>query len=152
MAKPFTGKSEQEMGGSSSHFIDYNLGYRAGYASGYQTGKADAMSNATSNTTQLLNEVLGMQKQATNGERSPTEIYLSLGLILAGLICVSIEALVVIKKRMEDRNSIRLVLLTIVIAFGVALLPVGYSELQIAPVMTMLGGIAGYLLAGIDLK
>ena len=85
-------------------------------------------------------------------ERSLTEIYLSLGLLLFGLLLALMQTIVVVRRgKGWDRESIRLIGLTLVLTLGAVLLPVGYDEQQITPLMTLLGIVAGYLLAGIDL-
>lgn len=85
--------------------------------------------------------------------RSLTEIYLSLAILVSGLLFAGLQTRVVTKNGTGwDRNSIRLMGITLVLTFGVVLIPVGYSMEQIAPLWTLEGVIVGYLLAGIDIR
>jgi hypothetical protein len=131
--------------------IDY--GYKTGYLAGYQAGKADVLSNQTTtmtNISQGLAELLQTSnEQSSTEERSPVDWNLTLIILATGLILSILIAIPVYKSKnppWED-NSIRLLGIVWVIIGGLVLLPVGYSEQQIAPLWAMLGTIAGYLLA-----
>lgn len=130
----------------------FDNGYRVGFATGYQTGSSDVLRNTTTNMTEMLMLMKSDQPEEKPKERSLTEIYLSLGLLLFGLLLALMQTIVVVRRgKGWDRESIRLIGLTLVLTLGAVLLPVGYSEQQITPLMTLLGIVAGYLLAGIDL-
>ena len=131
----------------------YNLGFKAGYLGGYQTGKADVLSNQTTtmtNISQGLAEILqNNNEKSAPEERSPIEENLALIILATGLFLSLLISIPVYKsknKQWQD-NSIRLLGIVWVIIGGLVLLPVGYSEQQIAPLWAMLGTIAGYLLA-----
>ena len=156
---PFDAQDEAASGrdrGSSSVTIyqrGFDKGYTVGLATGYQTGSSDVLKNTTTNMTEMLMLMKSDQpEEETPRERSLTEIYLSLGLLLFGLLLALMQTIVVVKRgKGWDRESIRLIGLTLVLTLGAVLLPVGYDERQITPLMTLLGIVAGYLLAGIDL-
>jgi hypothetical protein len=83
--------------------------------------------------------------------RSMTEIYLSWGILLFGLVVLSLEVIVLLKQKQGwGANSTRIVGLTLVVVSGVFLITAGYSESQIAPMIGLLGTIVGYLLGKSD--
>lgn len=76
-----------------------------------------------------------------------TEMYLSLGILLFGIILMAFEVMVILKRQEGwNTNAIKVVGLTLVIVAGLFLITAGYSENQIAPMIGLLGTIAGYLL------
>lgn len=75
------------------------------------------------------------------------EIALSIGLLVFGGVLVGLQALLMItQKRYWDDWAIKVTGLTLVITAGLLLIVAGYSEEQAAPMMGMLGTVAGYLL------
>jgi hypothetical protein len=85
--------------------------------------------------------------ETTNPNRTITEIYFSLAILFFGMILAIMEILVVIRKGTGwDIESVRLLGLTLVITVGAFLIPAGYSQEQIAPLVALLGTIVGYLL------
>ncbi len=83
--------------------------------------------------------------------RSIAEIYLSLGVLLFGLIVLGLEVGVLLRLNQGwGVNSTRIVGLTLVVVSGVFLITSGYSEKQIAPMIGLLGTIVGYLLGKSD--
>lgn len=78
--------------------------------------------------------------------------YLSLAILLFGLILCLAEIIVLFKKKeiCWDASAFRVFGLTLIIVSGVFLITAGYSEYQIASMMGLLGTLAGYLLAKTD--
>ncbi len=92
-----------------------------------------------------------MPVTAPSQGRSMTEIYLSWGILLFGLVVLSLEVFVLLKQKQGwGVNSTRIVGLTLVVVSGVFLITAGYSESQIAPMIGLLGTIVGYLLGKSD--
>jgi len=82
---------------------------------------------------------------------SATEIYLSLGVLLFGIVILVLEVFVLLRQKQGwGVNSTRIVGLTLVVIAGVFLITAGYSESQIAPMIGLLGTIVGYLLGKSD--
>lgn len=74
-------------------------------------------------------------------------IYLSLGVLLFGLILVSLLILIVFKKNVGWTQDIsRAFTLSVIVTSGLFLITAGYTSQQIAPMFGLLGTIAGYLL------
>ncbi len=81
------------------------------------------------------------------GGRSTTEIYLSLAVLLFGLIILGLQIGIMFKVgKGWGSNSIRITGITLVIVSGLFLITAGYTQDQIAPMIGLLGTIAGYLL------
>lgn len=74
-------------------------------------------------------------------------IGLSLGILTFGGLLVAFQMLVMImQKRYWDDRSLKMVGLTIIVTAGMMLVAAGYSKDQAAPMMGLLGTVAGYLL------
>ena len=82
-----------------------------------------------------------------SGALSFVEITLSIGVLIFGAIIIGLEILVMLKREMYWENwSFRVIGLTLVITAGLFLIVAGYTQDQIAPMMGLLGTVAGYLL------
>jgi hypothetical protein len=81
-----------------------------------------------------------------------TSFYLSLSVLVFGLILCLAEIIVLFKKNdvCWDSSTFRVFGLTLIIISGIFLISAGYSEYQIASMMGLLGTVAGYLLAKTD--
>lgn len=78
---------------------------------------------------------------------SEPEIYLSIAVLIFGLILTILECIIIIKMNMGwNVDSIRIVGITLVVTAGLFLIPASYSNDQIAPLVGLLGTIVGYLL------
>ncbi len=85
------------------------------------------------------------------GYQQPThsnlEIAFCLGILVFGVIIISLEVYVMlVQKRYWDVWSFKIVGLTLVIVCGMFLVFAGYTQDQIAPMMALLGTVAGYML------
>lgn len=87
-----------------------------------------------------------------NKQEGDFGFYLSLAILLFGLILCLAEIIVLFKKKeiCWDASAFRVFGLTLIIVSGVFLITAGYSEYQIASMMGLLGTLAGYLLAKTD--
>jgi hypothetical protein len=85
--------------------------------------------------------------QATAGGRTYEEIYLSLAVLLFGFLTMAPQVTVMVfRHKGWGPESIKVVGLSLVIVAALFLVTAGYSANQIAPVIGLLGTIAGYLL------
>ena len=90
-----------------------------------------------------------MPDLAKKSGRSALEGLLSIGVLAFGLLFSGILTIVAVKCRTEKlfgASYLKLVGLTLVITAGLFLICAGYSQDQIAPMIGLLGTIAGYLL------
>ncbi|HEY3081253.1 MAG TPA: hypothetical protein VGM69_15275 [Chloroflexota bacterium] len=79
--------------------------------------------------------------------RTATEVALSLGVLAFGLLVMGLQVTVMFRAaRAWDTDSTRIVGLTLVVVAGLFLITAGYSQDQIAPMVGLLGTVAGYLL------
>jgi len=79
--------------------------------------------------------------------RSMTEIYLSLGVLVFGLILVVFTVILALRKNTGwDQESTRVFTISLIVTAGLFLITAGYSDQQIAPMFGLLGTIVGYLL------
>jgi hypothetical protein len=71
---------------------------------------------------------------------------LSFSILIFGLLVLSLMSVLVAKYKVNINRILRAFALTLIIVAAVFLIVAGYTEQQIAPVMGLLGTIAGYLL------
>lgn len=91
--------------------------------------------------------VAGPQTAPQLGGRSQQELYLSLGVLGFGILMAGLETVIIAKaQRGWDGAAVRVMGLTLVIVAGLFLITAGYSQDQIAPMIGLLGTVAGYLL------
>jgi hypothetical protein len=84
--------------------------------------------------------------QATRSGHAAIEIVLSLGVLVFGAVIIFLEILVMLKRAMYwDLWSFKILGLTLIIVAGLFLIVAGYSQNQAAPMMGLLGTVAGYL-------
>jgi hypothetical protein len=93
----------------------------------------------------------GFQTEGSPGTvgRTLLENVLSIAVLAFGLILAGILTIAAVKAKAEKpfgTNYVKLVGLTIVITAGLFLICAGYTQDQIAPMVGLLGTIAGYLL------
>ena len=74
------------------------------------------------------------------------EFYLSVIVLIFGLIVVIIEIILIKTGQITSESSIKFTIITIIIISTLFLITAGYSNDQIAPAMGLLGTIAGYIL------
>jgi hypothetical protein len=85
------------------------------------------------------------------GYQQPThstlEIVFCIGILVFGAFIISLEVYVMlVQKRYWDVWSFKIVGLTLVVVCGMFLVVAGYDQNQIAPMMALLGTVAGYML------
>ena len=103
----------------------------------YQTAQAAAVKEAAFTTAEAA-EPGGL---FTNSR----EFYLSLAILLFGLLTVALET-VVITRSNWNLDPLKIIGLTLVLTGCIFLISAGYNDRQIAPVIGLLGTIAGYIL------
>lgn len=86
--------------------------------------------------------------QLANRDWSNVEIYLSVSILAFALIVLVLQTRLIMKAQpsWHPKSTLRMMGLTLVIASSLFLVTAGYSAEQVAPVMGLLGTIAGYLL------
>jgi len=91
-------------------------------------------------------DLLGSDSEMSAGH-SIMEIALSIGVLVFGAVILLAEITVMLRQnRYWDDWSLKVLGLTLVIVGGLFLIVAGYSQSQSAPMMALLGTVAGYLL------
>jgi hypothetical protein len=73
-----------------------------------------------------------------------------LGALAFGGIIIGLMTLLRFKQLLDTANFVKMSGLALVVCVGLSLIVVGYSQQQIAPMMGLLGTIAGYILGKTD--
>jgi uncharacterized membrane protein YfcA len=77
---------------------------------------------------------------------SSWEFMLSLIVLGFGMIVILFEVFLIMKQKISAENTVRFIVVTLIITSTLFLITAGYDNNQIAPAMGLLGTIAGYLL------
>lgn len=119
--------------------------------------------NTKKSTSELISEMTNIQKkensedctnsiQSATGENIENQIWtpelatnLSFGILLFGLIVITTMSYL-LNKGFNPKGILRLFSVPLIIVSAIFLVVAGYGEKQIAPVIGLLGTIAGYLL------
>ncbi len=94
----------------------------------------DASTNATPTHTGPLNL------------HSPAEIVFACSVLAFGLLLVAVQAFLALRGKLSDVAVFKLMGLTIIVTVGTFVIPAGFSDRQMSPLMGLLGAVAGYLL------
>jgi hypothetical protein len=87
------------------------------------------------------------QTAAVGTTRTNAEVFLSIGVLAFGLSALGLEAVLMLRQnRLWSEQSFRVFGLTLVITSGLFLLTTGFSGAHVAPMMALLGTVAGYIL------
>ncbi len=63
-----------------------------------------------------------------------------------GLLLVAVQAFLALRGKLSDVAVFKLMGLTIIVTVGTFVIPAGFSDRQMSPLMGLLGAVAGYLL------
>ncbi len=74
------------------------------------------------------------------------ESRLTYAVLLFGFLIIAMEMILTKMNKIDSQESIKFILITLIITSTLFLITAGYSNNQIAPAMGLLGTIAGYLL------
>lgn len=78
--------------------------------------------------------------------KSSQEVYLSLGVLVFGIIVVLAQAYIINKRQEALSQSLKYLSVSLIIVGALFLVTAGYGNSQIAPIIGLLGTVAGYLL------
>lgn len=111
------------------------------------TPPAAATTASTSSTNQIPS---GVNLPPQNSELSPTkssqEVWLSFGVLIFGIVVVIAQSLLIHNKEVELNNALKYLSVSMIIVGALFLVTAGYGNSQIAPIIGLLGTVAGYLL------
>ncbi len=81
---------------------------------------------------------------------SRLEFTLSMTVLVFGLLVILLEIFLIKNKKISSEDTIKFIIITLIITSTLFLITAGYSNDQIAPAVGLLGTIAGYLLGRIQ--
>jgi hypothetical protein len=81
---------------------------------------------------------------------SSLEFYLSIIVLVFGIVVILLEVLLIRSNKIAAEDTIKFVTITLIITSTLFLITAGYDNDQIAPAVGLLGTIAGYLLGRIN--
>jgi uncharacterized membrane protein YfcA len=74
------------------------------------------------------------------------EFKLTVAVLVFGFLIITMEMILTKLNKIDSQDSIKFIIITLIITGTLFLITAGYSNNQIAPAMGLLGTIAGYLL------
>lgn len=78
--------------------------------------------------------------------KSSQEVWLSFGVLVFGMIVVLAQAFIINRRQEPLSQSLKYLAVTLIIVGALFLVTAGYGNSQIAPIIGLLGTVAGYLL------
>lgn len=78
--------------------------------------------------------------------KSSQEVWLSFGVLFFGMVVVLAQAFLISKREEPLSESLKYLGVTLIIVGSLFLVTAGYGNSQIAPIIGLLGTVAGYLL------
>ncbi|MGB5819279.1 MAG: hypothetical protein WBG90_07315 [Saonia sp.] len=81
---------------------------------------------------------------------SRLEFILSISVLAFGLVVILLEIFLIKNRKINAEDTIKFIIITLIITATLFLITAGYSNDQIAPAVGLLGTIAGYLLGRIN--
>lgn len=78
--------------------------------------------------------------------KSSQEIWLSFGVLFFGIVVVMAQGFIINKREEPLNQSLKYLSVTLIIVGSLFLVTAGYGNSQIAPIIGLLGTVAGYLL------
>ncbi|MEM1215790.1 MAG: hypothetical protein AAGJ82_08910 [Bacteroidota bacterium] len=92
----------------------------------------------------------GVNLPPVNPELSPTkssqEVWLSYGVLIFGILIVLAQTYIISRRDEPPSQSLKYLSISLIIVGALFLVTAGYGNSQIAPIIGLLGTVAGYLL------
>lgn len=105
------------------------------------------MSNTPEESTGMGDD-FGDAKSSAKARTGHTwvEITFSCAILIFGFSLIVVLSFLAVKSKLSENSVFKLIGITIVVTAGLFVIPAGYSQNQMSPLMGLLGAIAGYLL------
>jgi hypothetical protein len=102
-------------------------------------------------TTETVNQVPeGVNMPPVDQDLVPTkstqEVWLSLGVLVFGIVVVLTQAYIIARRDEPVSQALKYLSVSLIIVGSLFLVTAGYGNTQIAPIIGLLGTVAGYLL------
>jgi len=99
-----------------------------------------------SDSAQVTPPPLGEDGQEFGPQKTIQEIYMSVAVLVFGLLVVAAQTLLFYRQKADVEEVFKYFIVTLIIIGALFLVTAGYGNQQIAPILGLLGTIAGYLL------
>ncbi|MEL6835780.1 MAG: hypothetical protein AAFY48_00330 [Bacteroidota bacterium] len=110
----------------------------------------EAVETTTVNTPPTATTAEGVNLPPVSTDLVPTkssqEVWLSLGVLLFGMVVVLAQAFIINRREEPLSQSLKYLSVSLIIVGSLFLVTAGYGNSQIAPIIGLLGTVAGYLL------
>lgn len=129
-----------------SIIVNYDLSYQ-------KESEYDILKSMTLQENSTIQNQINEPPEATDKDTfsfSNFEIILSISVLFFSLIVILTEIYIIKLKSFDPEQSIKFVLVTLIICAALFLITAGFSNDQIAPAMGLLGTVAGYLLGRME--
>jgi len=98
------------------------------------------------NSAQMTPPPIGEEGQAFGPQKTIQEIYMSIAVLIFGLLVVVAQTFLFYQQKTNVEEAFKYLIVTLIIIGSLFLVTAGYGNQQIAPILGLLGTIAGYLL------
>jgi len=78
--------------------------------------------------------------------KTEQEVWLSIGVLIFGMVVILAQAFLMLRREESLGESFKYLSVTLIIVGSLFLVTAGYGNTQIAPIIGLLGTVAGYLL------
>jgi hypothetical protein len=102
--------------------------------------------STTSASAQVTPPPIGGDGQEFGPQKTIQEIYMSIAVLVFGLLVVVAQTLLFYRQKADVEEAFKYFIVTLIIIGALFLVTAGYGNEQIAPILGLLGTIAGYLL------
>ena len=117
-----------------------------GQALGEETRRPRVSAATNPSPTEQNAENAAPTMRETSFGHTGTEIAFSCSVLVFGLALVGAVSFLAIRGKLSEASAFKLIGLTVVVTAAVFVIPAGFSQNQMTPLMGLLGAVAGYLL------
>ncbi len=100
----------------------------------------------TADSAQVTPPPIGEDGQEFGPQKTVQEIYMSIAVLVFGLLVVVAQTILFYRQKADVEEAFKYFIVTLIIIGALFLVTAGYGNQQIAPILGLLGTIAGYLL------
>ncbi len=102
--------------------------------------------SAPVDAAQVTPPPMGEDGQEFGPQKTIQEIYMSVAVLVFGLLVVVAQTVLFYRQKADVEEAFKYFIVTLIIIGALFLVTAGYGNEQIAPILGLLGTIAGYLL------
>ncbi len=102
--------------------------------------------SAPIDAAQVTPPPIGEEGQEFGPQKTIQEIYMSVAVLVFGILVVAAQTILFYRQKADVEEAFKYFIVTLIIIGSLFLVTAGYGNQQIAPILGLLGTIAGYLL------